>query len=78
MSRERTLASMTNEPGDVNRLRAVIAKIDADNPLKVPFSFNQGHISPRLDRLEAKLSYMADYIAYLEQRIESLEAQVVS
>lgn len=69
---------MTNVPGDANRLRAVIARIDADNPLKVPFTFNQGHISPRLDRLEAKLSYMADYIAYLEQRIESLEAEVVS
>lgn len=78
MTRERTLTSMTNVPGDTNRLRAVIAKIDSDNPLKVPFSFNQGHISPRLDRLEAKLSYMAEYIAYLEQRIESLEAQVVS
>ncbi|MGN7970185.1 hypothetical protein [Microbacterium sp. 22296] len=69
---------MTNVPGDVDRLHAVITKIDSDNPLKVPFSFNQGHISPRLDRLEAKLSYMADYISYLEQRIESLEAQVVS
>ncbi|MCJ1708035.1 hypothetical protein [Microbacterium sp. VKM Ac-2923] len=78
MSRTRTLTIMTNVPGDVNRLRAVIAKIDSDNPLKVPFSFNQGHISPRLDRLEAKLSYMAEYIAYLEQRIEGLEAQVVS
>ncbi|WP_295787149.1 hypothetical protein [uncultured Microbacterium sp.] len=69
---------MTNAPGDSDRLRAVLAKIDADNPLKVPFSYNQGHISPRLDRLEAKLAYMAEYIAYLEQRIESLEAQVVS
>lgn len=74
----RTLAVMTNAPGDSDRLRAVLAKIDADNPLKVPFSYNQGHISPRLDRLEAKLSYMAEYIAYLEQRIESLESQVVS
>lgn len=78
MTRARTLTLMTNVPGDTNRLRAVIAKIDSDNPLKVPFSFNQGHISPRLDRLEAKLSYMAEYIAYLEQRIEGLEAQVVS
>ncbi|MFJ4037975.1 hypothetical protein ACIPVB_07800 [Microbacterium sp. NPDC090007] len=56
----------------------MLSKIDADNPLKVPFSYNQGHISPRLDRLEAKLSYMADYIAYLEQRIETLEERVVS
>ncbi|MEV7825893.1 hypothetical protein [Microbacterium enclense] len=78
MSAPRTLTTMTNVPGDANRLRAVIAKIDTDNPLKVPFSFNQGHISPRLDRLEAKLAYMAEYIAYLEQRIESLEEQVVS
>ncbi|MDQ1083580.1 hypothetical protein QE392_002948 [Microbacterium proteolyticum] len=78
MNRERTLTAMTNVPGETNRLRAVIAKIDSDNPLKVPFSFNQGHISPRLDRLEAKLSYMAEYIAYLEQRIESLESEVVS
>lgn len=74
----RTLASMTNVPGDINRLRAVTERIDADNPLKVPFTFNQGHISPRLERLEAKLSYMVEYIAYLEQRIERLEERVVS
>ena len=42
MSAPRTLTTMTNVPGNANRLRAVIAKIDTDNPLKVPFSFNQG------------------------------------
>jgi len=69
---------MTNAADGSNPLRTVLAKIDADVPLKTPLHFTQGHISPRLDRLEAKLAYMADYIAFLEQRIQSLEGRVVS
>jgi len=69
---------MTNAADGSNPLRTVLAKIDADVPLTTPLHDNQGHISPRLDRLEAKLAYMADYIAFLEQRIQSLEGRVVS
>ncbi|WJS92075.1 hypothetical protein [Microbacterium testaceum] len=69
---------MTNAADGSNPLRTVLAKIDADVPLKTPLHSNQAHISPRLDRLEAKLAYMADYIAFLEQRIQSLEGRVVS
>ena len=69
---------MTNAADGSSPLRTVLAKIDADVPLNTPLHYNQGHISPRLDRLEAKLAYMADYIAFLEQRIQSLEGRVVS
>lgn len=55
-------------------LRASIAAIDDAHPLKVPLHYNQGHIAPRLDRLEAKTAYLVDYIAYLEQRLAALES----
>lgn len=50
--------------------------IDAQHPLKTPVHFSQGHIGPRLDRLEAKAAHTAEYVAYLEQRIAVLEARL--
>ncbi|KTS64650.1 hypothetical protein NS206_07450 [Microbacterium testaceum] len=68
---------MTIPSGDpTNRLSAVLAAIDADHPLKTPLHYNVGHVAPRLDRLEAKLAYTAEYIAFLEQRIAALEARL--
>lgn len=68
---------MTIPSGDpTNRLSAVLAAIDADHPLKTPLHDNVGHVAPRLDRLEAKLAYTAEYIAFLEQRIAALEARL--
>lgn len=68
---------MTIPSGDpTNRLSAVLAAIDADHPLKTPLHHNVGHVAPRLDRLEAKVAYTAEYIAFLEQRIAALEARL--
>lgn len=68
---------MTIPSGDpTNRLSAVLAAIDADHPLKTPLHYNVGHVAPRLDRLEAKIAYTAEYIAFLEQRIAALEARL--
>lgn len=55
-------------------LRQSFAAIDHAHPLQLPWYFNQHHIGPRLDRLDAKTAYLVEYIAYLEQRIERLEA----
>lgn len=60
------------EPGAA--LRQSFEAIDQDHPLRLPWRFNQHHIGPRLDRLDAKTAYLVDYIAYLEQRIARLEA----
>jgi len=68
---------MTIPSGDpTTRLSAVLAAIDADHPLKTPLHYNVGHVAPRLDRLEAKIAYVAEYIAFLEQRIAALEARL--
>jgi len=68
---------MTIPSGDpTTRLSAVLAAIDADHPLKTPLHYNVGHVAPRLDRLEAKIAYAAEYIAFLEQRIAALEARL--
>ncbi|QJU52525.1 hypothetical protein SCB71_03940 [Herbiconiux sp. KACC 21604] len=66
---------MTSPSPDPRVLHASIAAIDETHPLKVPLHYNQGHISPRLDRLEAKTAYLVDYIAYLEQRLTALESR---
>jgi len=68
---------MTIPSGDpTTRLSAVLAAIDADHPLKTPLHYNVGHVAPRLDRLDAKVEYTAEYIAFLEQRIAALEARL--
>ena len=56
-------------------LQAAAESIDEQNPLKAPLHFNPGHIGPRLERLEAKAAYMAEYVAYLEQRLATLEGR---
>ena len=56
-------------------LQAAAESIDERHPLMAPLHFNLGHIGPRLERLEAKVSYMAEYVAYLEQRIATLEGR---
>ncbi|WP_368497201.1 hypothetical protein [Herbiconiux sp. A18JL235] len=61
-----------------NVFRASIAAIDEAHPLKTPLHFNQAHISPRLDRLEATTAYLVDYIAYLEQRLAALESRAAT
>ena len=63
-------------PAPGSALWQSFAAIDHDNPLELPWRFNPHHIGPRLDRLDAKTAYLADYIAYLEQRIECLEARL--
>jgi hypothetical protein len=68
---------MTTPSGDpTTRLSAVLAAIDADHPLETPLHDDVGHVAPRLDRLEAKVAYTADYIAFLEQRIAALEERL--
>lgn len=68
------------EPGPIEDaaagsvLRQSFEAIDQGHPLRLPWRFNQHYIGPRLDRLDAKTAYLVDYIAYLEQRIERLEA----
>lgn len=56
-------------------LHAAAESIDERNPLNAPLHFNLGHIGPRLARLEAKAAYVAEYVAYLEQRIVVLEGR---
>lgn len=58
------------------QLRHVMDVIDQQNPLTVPATewANRNNRS-RLDRLEAKVSYMAEYVAYLEARIVILETR---
>ncbi|MBO9626544.1 MAG: hypothetical protein J7484_09245 [Microbacterium sp.] len=56
-------------------LRTNIAAIEQSFPLRAPMYFDQTLISPRLDRADAKVAYLVDYIAYLEQRIAALEAR---
>jgi len=74
---ERETGRMTIPSGDpTTRLSAVLAAIDADHPLKTPLHYDVGHVAPRLDRLEAKVAYTADYIAFLEQRIAALEERL--
>ncbi|MDR6866604.1 hypothetical protein J2Y69_001197 [Microbacterium resistens] len=41
----------------------------------MPVYTKVGHVSPRLDRSEAKIAYLVDYINYLEQRIAALETR---
>ena len=56
--------------------RQSLEAIDADNPLRMPWWYDQSLSGPRLDRLDAKVAYYADYIQYLEGRIAALEARL--
>ncbi|WP_143469876.1 MULTISPECIES: hypothetical protein [unclassified Leucobacter] len=63
-------------PVENNAVHQNFALIDAAHPLRMPLAGNDHHILPRLDRLEAKADFAADYIAYLEARITQLEARL--
>lgn len=67
---------MPPSPVPGSSLRPSIQAIDDANPLRIPWHFNQGHIGPRLDRLDAKSAYLVSYIEYLEHRIAGLEARL--
>lgn len=56
--------------------RQSVAAIDAENPLTMPWHYETWLTGPRLDRLDAKATFYADYIEYLEQRIAALEAHI--
>ncbi|WP_378145333.1 hypothetical protein ACFJGV_17330 [Cnuibacter sp. UC19_7] len=56
--------------------RASVEAIDASHPLQAPWHYDQSITAPRLERLEAKAAFYADYIEYLERRIAALEARL--
>ncbi|MCS5499299.1 hypothetical protein NY547_18805 [Cnuibacter physcomitrellae] len=56
--------------------RASVQAIDASHPLQTPWHYDVSITGPRLDRLEAKAAFYADYIEYLERRIAALEARL--
>jgi hypothetical protein len=56
--------------------RASVEAVDAAHPLSTPWHYNQSLTGPRLDRLDAKAAFYADYIEYLERRIAALEARL--
>ncbi|MBA8817234.1 hypothetical protein FHX48_002332 [Microbacterium halimionae] len=66
----------SNEPANPYPFRGSIEAIDAANPLKSPWHYDQSITAPRLDRLDAKATYFVDYIEYLERRIAALEARL--
>ena len=68
---------MTNPPPDpVPTFRESIEAIDETFPLKMPFTWDKTLLYPRFDRIETKVEFFVDYIEFLTQRIESLEARL--
>ncbi len=67
---------MTTHDAIVPAIHTAFSAIDQQNPLRMPIHFSQALIGPRLDRLDAKTAYVGEYLAYLEQRIQALEARL--
>jgi len=63
----------TPHPDVVQQLRDRLAQVDGMS-MATPFYVDQTKLYPRLDLVEAKSQLLADYVVYLLQRIESLEA----
>ncbi|WP_291036472.1 hypothetical protein [Herbiconiux sp.] len=70
------MMSSHSSASNADLFRASIAAIDAEHPLRSPWHYDQSITGPRLDRLDAKTAYFADYIQYLEQRLAALEARL--
>ncbi len=71
MSDSSTPAEESTAPRD---LRQRIAEVDA-MPMRTPFYADTSILFSRIDRLEAKSKLLGDYVVYLLQRIDYLEAQ---
>ena len=69
---------MTNPPPPqpLPSFRESVDAIDDAHPLKVPFTWDRTYMFARFDRMETKIAFFVDYIDYLTQRIESLEARL--
>ena len=69
---------MTNPPPPqpVPSFRESIEAIDEAHPLKMPFTWDKTYLYPRFDRIETKVDFFVEYIDFLTQRIESLEARL--
>jgi len=66
-------AALPPESPELSRLRTSLAAIDAKE-LQMPIMPTLHYVLPRLDRAEEKNALLGEYIVYLLQRIEHLEA----
>jgi len=68
-------AALPPESPELSRLRASLAAIDGKE-LEMPILPTLHYVLPRLDRAEEKNGLLGDYVIYLLQRIEHLEATI--